>query len=682
MIAVRSPWESDVPIRTSELRDSLVLASVVCLAYYVGSMVGLQLRLPPATPSVLWPPNAILTTALLFTPPRRWVLVLLAVLPAHLWLQLGTFPAPLVFAFFLTNCSEALLAATTIRYFSDEPTRFDTLRRVTIFLCGGVLFAPAVSSFLDAAAVATLRGDPYWEVWQTRTLANMLTAMAIIPAAAGLLHAWAGTLRWPRRRMRDTEIAAALLAFAILGATGHVGWLELSRLPISVFMPFLMWMAVRFGATGAGSSLFIAVIVIVGFALTDGGTLGTLPTTDRVPIIQLFMIVTAVPLLCVAGLIEERRVSETALRDANLMSAAILASLPSEVVVLDRHGRIIAVNEGGHLTGSHHRIFPPGTSRAGHSFFLEAPVGHGRDSLDGVRAVLDRRQPFSAGEYVKSTANGERWFTLSAVPLRRPEGGAVVTYTDITEQRRAEFAAQQSRNELAHVTRVWVLGELTASLSHQLHQPLTAIAGNAEAGKQYLKRTPPDLTELRHIFDDIVADAARASDVIIGVREMLRKDAGTRAPEDINELVRQTLRLVASESLIREVSIEAELAPALPALRLNRVQVQQVILNLLVNGLEAVGGQHGIVTIRTSRNTDHVEVSVLDTGAGLAPGADKQVFEPFYTTKKSGMGMGLAIARAIIEAHGGTIWAHNRAQGGAAFRIKLPIDETGHTPAP
>ena len=181
--------------------DRLKLPLLVFTGYALGAQVGMVLRLPDTIPSVVWPPNAILTTALLFTPPRRWALVFAAAFPAHLLVELGTWPWPLVLALFATNCSEAAIAGLGVWRFSDAPSRFDTLSRVTVFLVWGAVLAPIISSFLDAAVASSLGGQDYWSVWNVRMPSNVLGAVAIVPALSGVLHTSYGELvAWPRRR--------------------------------------------------------------------------------------------------------------------------------------------------------------------------------------------------------------------------------------------------------------------------------------------------------------------------------------------------------------------------------------------------------------------------------------------------------------------------------------------------
>lgn len=250
-------------------------------------------------------------------------------------------------------------------------------------------------------------------------------------------------------------------------------------------------------------------------------------------------------------------------------------------------------------------------------------------------------------------------------------------FANTLSRRRAEVEGQRLQQELAHVGRVSTLGALTASLAHELNQPLTAILSNAEAAEQRLDADPPKLKDVREILQDIVRDDRRATQVIHRLRGLLRKGKMEPAVLAINEIVGEVARLVSADAVARNVSVRLELAPDLPPVWGDRVQLQQVVLNLLLNGLDAMpeggGGDRSLVlqTIRTS--PDIVEVAVRDSGNGIDEAALDQVFQAFYTTKVAGMGMGLTIARAIVEAHGGRLAARNNPAGGATFAFTLPL---------
>jgi signal transduction histidine kinase len=655
--------------------DRLKLPLLVFIGYALGAQLGMLLRLPDTITSVVWPPNAILTTALLFTPPRRWPLVFASAFPAHLLVELGTFPWPLVLAFFVTNCSEAVLAGLGVWLFSDAPSRFDTLSRVTVFLIWGVVFAPVVSSFFDAAVATVFGGQDYWSVWNVRVNANALGAVAIVPALSGVLHTSYRELRtWPRRRLREaTKIAAGLLVAALVVAT-DIGNDGFAGAPLALFLPFMLWAAVKFGTAGAGLTLLATVLAAIGATVYGHGLLEYVPPNDRVRVLQLALTVVALPLMCLAALVEERQRAQDALRISDVLKSAILDSLPSHVAVLDRDGRIIAVNEG--RMGAYE-----GVPRVGDSYLdVWAAGAHSGESsainaLKGVRDVLDGTNTRFSMEYSAHARDGDSWWLMRAGPLKRPAGGAVVTHTDVTESHRAELDARRNRDELAHLSRVFVVNELTTSLSHQLSQPLTGIVGNAQAGRRLLDVKRTSVGDLRPIFTDILSDAARATDLVRGLRDMMRKGPGEQEAVAINAVVQDTSKLVMSDAVIRGVSLQLDISPSLPHVKGNRVQLQQVILNVLLNALDAVTSRSEfprIIKLATyRREPDGVVISVSDNGPGLPADADA-IFEAFYTTKPTGTGLGLSIARSIVEAHGGTIHARNRQGGGAVFQMTLP----------
>jgi signal transduction histidine kinase len=241
------------------------------------------------------------------------------------------------------------------------------------------------------------------------------------------------------------------------------------------------------------------------------------------------------------------------------------------------------------------------------------------------------------------------------------------------EHRRRQLAEVQSRQrmaELARVMRFSTAGELTASIAHEINQPLGAILTNAETADAILKSPTPDIVK------DILQDDRRASEVIRRMRSLLTKAPFELKSLDLNDVVRETVEFLSTLAVGRKVELVSVITPdALPMLG-DRIQLQQVILNLVVNAIDAMAdmpSENRIISIRTSRVEDFAELSVSDRGSGIPEDKLKEVFEPFYTSKAEGMGMGLSIARTIIEAHNGLISARNQVHGGASFRIRLPL---------
>jgi two-component system sensor kinase FixL len=247
---------------------------------------------------------------------------------------------------------------------------------------------------------------------------------------------------------------------------------------------------------------------------------------------------------------------------------------------------------------------------------------------------------------------------------------------DISRRKQAELDAQKQRNELAHLSRVTMLGELSGSLAHELNQPLAAILSNAQAALRFLAQEDSDLSEVRDILKDIVAEDKRAGEVIQRLRLLLRKGKAQHQPLDVNEVLQEVLKLIRSDLANRNMVVNIDLASELPAVIGDRVQLQQVLLNLIMNGCDAMADigcvEHRQLYIHTLWNGDAVQVSVSDQGRGIALDDMERIFEPFFTTKPQGMGLGLAICRTIINAHKGQLWAANNPDCGASFYFTLP----------
>jgi signal transduction histidine kinase len=248
------------------------------------------------------------------------------------------------------------------------------------------------------------------------------------------------------------------------------------------------------------------------------------------------------------------------------------------------------------------------------------------------------------------------------------------------QRRRAEAEILNQRAELAHVTRVSTMGQLASALAHELNQPLGAILRNAEAAEIFLQKEKPDLEEIRAILADIRKDDQRAGSVIDRMRSLLKKRSLESKSLDLGGLLAETVTLAQSDARARRVNLTLQMPAQLPVVRGDRVHLQQVLLNLILNGMDAMAdGAEAmrLLTVRAETAKDgSVEVAVSDCGTGIPPDKVKRLFEPFFTTKPNGMGMGLAISQTIIEAHGGKIWAENNAARGAVFKFTLPANDS------
>jgi C4-dicarboxylate-specific signal transduction histidine kinase len=255
----------------------------------------------------------------------------------------------------------------------------------------------------------------------------------------------------------------------------------------------------------------------------------------------------------------------------------------------------------------------------------------------------------------------------------------------ITERKRAEEALRAMQVELAHTNRISTMGQLSASIAHEVNQPIAATVTNAQAALRWLRARPPDLNEVRHSLERIVEDGKRAGNVISGIRALIHKVPSRKDWFGLNEAILEMVVLTRSEALKHGISLQTRLAPGLPMVQGDRTQLQQVILNLILNAIEAMddlddGTRELSITTETGA-AGGMLVTVSDSGPGLDPADVERVFQAFYTTKAKGMGMGLAICRSMVEAHGGRMWASANEPRGAIFQFTLPLQPDESVPA-
>ena len=302
--------------------------------------------------------------------------------------------------------------------------------------------------------------------------------------------------------------------------------------------------------------------------------------------------------------------------------------------------------------------------------------------FDEVMSELNRSGRWE-GELVHTARDGRRMVVASRWALQRDGRGRPVaileTNNDITERRNVEDGLHRAQSELAHVTRVATLGELTASIAHEVNQPLAAVVTNGEACLRWLGRAVPDIGQARASVGQMIRNGQRASEVVRRLRALSRKDDPAYGPVSVLEIVNDVALLIGRELQVHRATLSVNATDDPPFVKGDRVQLQQVVMNLFMNGLQAMDG----VTGRQRRlavdvgwvagEPDTVVLTVSDAGPGIEPTNLARLFDAFFTTRKDGMGMGLSISRSIVEAHGGRIWATNREDGGACFHVSLPI---------
>jgi signal transduction histidine kinase/integral membrane sensor domain MASE1 len=368
---------------------------------------------------------------------------------------------------------------------------------------------------------------------------------------------------------------------------------------------------------------------------------------------------------------------------AESLHAAVLGSVHDQIAVLDSQGTIIEVNDswrrGVELAhpARFDRVLETDSYLGACERSAEGGDPGATEHLGALRSVLDGRETRCQFEYLEPAGMAQAWIEVSIEQLRRPEGGAVVTRTDVTARKRAEHEARVQQQQLTHLGRAAVLGQLSGAFAHELNQPLTSILGNAEAALRLMERGDDDPNEIKAILRDIVHDDVRAAQVIDRLRALLERGDMLRRPVDLNVTIDEVLELAKSELITRHVRVTTSLDTTAPVVMADRVQMQQIVLNLLMNACEAmsnlpVADRKVTLATRFLPEESCIRVTMTDNGCGIPPGEVERIFQPFVTNKPNGMGMGLAICRSVAEAHRGRLWADS-SPGGATFHLQVPV---------
>ena len=642
---------------------------LVFVGYYLGTHIGFELTFHPHPISVFWPPNSVLLAALLLTPPRIWWFVLLAAFPAHLIAELQSqVPPAMAFCWFIGNCSEALIGAGLTRYLLRGPVHFDNLRSVVVFCLCGAFLGPFLSSFIDAGFVA-MNGwgqASYLENWRSRFFSNALTALTLAPA----IVTWCRFKPAQWREMPNRRAVEGSVLFLGLVIASTVVLHNARRNPDPVLfyvpLPFLLWAVFRFGTRATSAAILVVTFLAIWSSAHGHGPFINESAEINARSIQMFLIAIAVPIMLLSAGIQEHRKAE------QRFTVAFRASPDPMSIVRQRDGTLVDVNDHWVEMFGHEPEEPVSRTLRDLNLCL-SEGGHAQQMIG-----FGRSKPVRDVECSVRTKIGKvRQVSLSAEVVEvGNEPCFVVIIRDITDRKLAEKASR----DLAHASRVASLGELTASIAHEINQPLAAILSNADAAELLLESESPPLDEIRKILADIRNDDVRASEIIRQIRLLTRKRAMQMEALEVNNVTADVLQLMEAEARRRNVSLHTEFTAVPVMIFGDRVHLQQVLMNLILNGMEAMADtpeadRRLFVRIATYGER-WVEISVTDSGQGIPAGKLPRLFDSFFTTKEDGMGMGLAIVRSIIDAHRGRIFAENNSDGGATFRFELPIGAT------
>jgi signal transduction histidine kinase/integral membrane sensor domain MASE1 len=657
---------------------------VVAIAYYLGAEIAFLIgTLSDRIFAPFWPPNIVLFCALLVTPPRQWWIYIAAALPAHTLAELGVgMPIPQLIVAFATNCLVAIANAFAVRHLMVEPPWFGTVRKTIIYVLITAFLSPAFCA-LGGAFVQILGGgsiDDYGLFWARWYAANALGSLTLGPIAMICLESTTRPRIAPIGRAVEAAVIAVFLIAACIIAFEDLPSIATGYLPLLLYLPLpiIIWAAVRFGAKGASGAVFVISVALIWRTLNGPSLFDIGSPEANVFGMQLFLIGLSPPILLLGSAIEEARRAERTTREREERISFAAASSNAGLWQYE-------FATGAFWTTDYCRtLFGLSPSEP---LTLDGLVSriHPNDSPTASAALASAISRATSLDIEFRVQDGDdiRWISACARPVAGDDGKPAAmsgAFGDVTSRKLAEAEGDVQRQEIAHLMRVSMLGELSGGLAHELTQPLTAILSNAQAGKLLLTKGNKSLSEIGNILDDIIAEDERAGEVIHRLRSLLKKGEVKHEPIDMNELIASTLRLLHSELIDRRMSVNFDNAANLPATLGDPVQLQQTLLNLLMNAMDATEHMppaRRTISVSTATTDDGgVEVHIYDRGTGLPPSREHEVFQPFFTTKKRGLGLGLSICTSIVKLHGGTLSLQNNVREGASavFQLPPPVD--------
>jgi PAS domain S-box-containing protein len=603
-----------------------VLASAIC--YYVATQIAWALTFPDSKVSLFFPPHAVLVCILLFVPTRHWWAYVLAAVSAHfLATQQAHWPPAYALTCEVFDAVKYVSAAAGIRILIKSPLKALTLRDAILFVLIAVVVVPFGTAFWGASFTLSYGfGTRYWIEWRNLGVSNAVTAIVLIPAILlGAQHLFVGRPRAsPRRVLEAALVGAGTVALGIFVFDTTPAGPGTSPALLYSPIPLLILAALRFGLPGISVSMLIVTFEAIWGTMRGHGPFLAQSPTENALALQLFVLVTATPLMLLAVVIEEERRSREALREsANLMGLAAEAGNLA-MWVWDVSGNDVWMTERGRsLFG-----LEPDTR---FDFAATFDRVHPEDRTARDEAIAHALQ--TRGEYemeyrVEHEDGAARWIHgrgRYAGPDDGTDPKLFGVSMDVTARKEAEASAARQRAELEHVARVATLGELTATLTHELQQPFAAILANSHVAGRLLDEPEPDLQEVRRTLADIREVTVHAGEVIGGLRAMIKRN-GTEGPltsVDVNHVIRIVERITHGDANLHKVTVQLDLSSNLRPVKGDSVQLQQVILNLMLNAFGAMSGagRDGArrLVVRTNAiDESNVLIEVQDSGLGIA----------------------------------------------------------------
>ena len=658
-------------------------AAIVAIAYFIGAEAAFLVgTLSDKVFAPFWPPNVILFCALLLTPKRQWWVYIAAAFPAHIVAELGVgMPMPQLLVAFATNCLVAMLNALLVQAALGEGPWFGSLKRAALYILLTAIAGSAVAA-LGGAFVPILGGGSvhsYFVFWEQWYLSNALGFLTLGPIFLIWLGEGAKSLSSIALRplLEGALLTIALVVACVLAFRVSSGTVSIADMPAVLYspLPIILWSAIRFGEKGASGATLVVTVVLLWLSLNSSSLFTAGSQEANVFALQIFLASLSTPLLLLGASIDEARDAIRTTRESEERMSFAAASTNVGLWHLEPTGRLWATDHCRSMLG-----VPPGAPLTRTTIMEAIHPDDRQATAESIESAAHSGEETSAEFRVVSADGHVRWFRARARSDRDKQGKPCRVsgiFLDITARKEAQHEAELQRRELAHLMRVSVMGQLSGAIAHELNQPLASILSNAEAVQIMLQGQAPNLAEMGEAVSDIVSADERASEIIDHLRRLLRKDEGKLGPIDFKDLVASTLRLLHSEIISRRIKVTTNLAEDLPPVWGDGVQLQQVLLNLIMNAMDALASApsaQGVITVSTRRlNDDQIETAVSDLGHGLNPQAEGRAFEPFFTTKPHGLGLGLSICSTIINLHGGTLQLTNNTDGGARATFTLRI---------
>jgi PAS domain S-box-containing protein len=649
-----------VQVRSRAFLGNLLVFELAFLAAYLYGMSGVR------SGSAFWLPDSVLLCALLFSHRKKWIVYVAATLPIRLFVAVPPdTPMWFLLATFLSDSLKAALSATLLQtFFRGRKVRFETLRDFWIYLGAVVVFSPALSATAGAASWVA-RGQEFWPSWRDWFLGDALANLVLTPLLLYLLPNWRNFIR--AKPLRFFEGFAVFSGF--FGAIVFAQWRDLTYhtgFDFHDYVPvvFLLLAGVRFGPAGASACLAAFGILRLSAGYAGQPVLSAAPGTTTVLSMQLFLLVIGIPILSLSVLIEEQRRTQRSLRESEARFRDMADTAPVMIWISGPDKLATFFNRGWlDFTG---RTMEAET---GLGWASSVHPDHRQACMAAYSSAFEDRHVWT-GQYLLRRVDGEyRWALCSGSPRFDEDGtfeGYIVSFSDITDVRNAQEASM-ARQKLES------LGILTGGIAHDFNNLIGSIYATAEIAESNEAEGVFPGEEIR----SIKAIAKRASGIVRQLTIYAGDEAWELALVDLSELVREMLDLIRI-SVSKSAEVRSDLRATLPAFLGNAPQIEQVVMNLILNASDALGGKAGVITVRTSGDEmGHVILEVSDTGCGISKEARAKIFDPFYTTKGSSRGLGLAVVQGVVRAHKARIDIVSEPGEGTTFRISWPAAKSG-----